>query len=211
MQANQSQLIKLWPLRPHQTTRMNLQKTKKSGKIETEWWNSKNLETYLRVLLSNYLVPSYCTFSRLRNLLSNLFPSTNLLPFYTYFKSLSSMPPFRWSSHAPPVLFLFSLYSYQPLKLNMFKRIHFPFFYFPSFFKNQNAPSPLMQNILLPYVCSHINSFFLIKYFSYLFERTCLSESWIAAHILLSNNRKTKIERIKTKRVSNLATYQILK
>ena len=37
MQANQSQLIKLWPLRPHQMTRMNLQKTKKSGKIETKW------------------------------------------------------------------------------------------------------------------------------------------------------------------------------
>ena len=141
----------------------------------------------------------------------NLFPSTNLLSLYTCSKSLSSMPPFRRSSHAPPSLFLFSLYSYQPLKLNLLKRIHFPFFYFPSFFQKSECSSLLMQDLLFPYVCSHINSFFLIKYFSYLFERTCLSESWIAAHILLSNNRKTKIERIKTKRVSNLATYQILK
>ena len=73
MQANQSQLIKLWPLRPHQTTRMNLQKTKKSGKIETKWWYSKNLETYLHVLISNCLVPVCCTFSRLRNLLPKPF------------------------------------------------------------------------------------------------------------------------------------------
>ena len=73
MQANQSQLIKLWPLHPHQTTRMNLQKTKKSGKIETKWWYSKNLETYLHVLLSNCLVPGCYTFSRLRNLLSQTF------------------------------------------------------------------------------------------------------------------------------------------
>ena len=31
--------------------------------------------------------------------------------------------------------------------------------------------------LLFPYVCSHINSFFLIKYFSYLLECTYLSES----------------------------------
>ena len=169
MQANQSQLIKLWPLCPHQTTRMNLQKTKKSGKIETKWWYSKSLETYLRVLLSNYLVPSYCTFSRLRNLLSNLFPSTNLLPFYTYFKSLSSMPPFRWSSHAPPVLFLFSLYSYQPLKTQSAQENPLSFLLFPFIFQKSECSSPLMQDFLVPYVCNHINSFFLTKYFSYLF------------------------------------------
>ena len=192
MQANQSQLIKLWPLRPHQTTRMNLQKTKKSGKIETKWWYSKNLETYLHVLLSNCLVPGCCTFSRLRNLLPKPFSSTNLLPLYTYSKSLSSMPPFRRSSNnaSALVLFLFSLYSYQPLKLNLLKRIHFPFFYFPSFFQKSGCSSILMQDLLFPYVCSHINSFFLAKYFSYLFEYTYLSESWIAAPILLSNNKK---------------------
>ena len=92
MKANQSQLIKLWPLRPHQTTRMNLQKTKKSGKIETKWWYSKSLETYLHVLLSNCLVSGCCNFSRLRNLLPNFFMSSNLLSPYTCSKSLSSMP-----------------------------------------------------------------------------------------------------------------------
>ena len=75
------------------------------------------------------------------------------------------------------VLFLFSLYSYQPLKLNFLTRIHFPFFSFPSFFQKSGCSSPLMQDLLFPYVCSHINCFFLTKYFSYLFECTYLSES----------------------------------
>ena len=66
-------------------------------------------------------------------------------------------------------LFLFSLYSYQPLKLNLLKRIHFPFFYFPSFFPKSECSSLLMQDLLFPYVRSHTNSFFLAKYFSYLF------------------------------------------
>ena len=66
-------------------------------------------------------------------------------------------------------LFLFSLYSYQPLKLNLLKRIHFSFFYFPSFFPKSECSSLLMQDLLFPYVRSHINSFFLAKYFSYLF------------------------------------------
>ena len=75
------------------------------------------------------------------------------------------------------VLFLFSLYSYQPLKLNLLKRIQFRFFYFPSFFQKSGCFSPFMQDLLFPYVCSNINSFFLTKYFSYLFECTYLSES----------------------------------
>ena len=174
--SNQYHQIKLWPLSPHQTTRMNLQKTKKSGKIETKWWYSKNLETYLHVLLSNCLVPGCCTFSRLRNLLPKpffvhqsspslyvfqvplLYASFQMIiscPPYACFQSLSSMPLFQTILSCVPLLCVFrvplfyaslpvpkkkSLYSYQPLKLNLLKRIHFPFFYFPSFFKNQDAP-----------------------------------------------------------------------
>ena len=67
----------------------------------------------------------------------------------------SSMPLFQTILSCVPLLCVFrvplfyaslpvpkkkSLYSYQPLKLNLLKRIHFPFFYFPSFFKNQDAP-----------------------------------------------------------------------
>ena len=145
MQANQSQLIKLWPLRPHQTTRMNLQKTKKSGKIETKWWYSKNLETYLHVLPSNCLVPGCCTFSRLRNLLPKPFSVHQSYPSLYVFQ----VPLFYASIPDDPlmpalVLFLFSLYSYQPLKLNLLKRIHFPFFYFPYFFEKSGCSSPLM-------------------------------------------------------------------
>ena len=128
MQANQSQLIKLWPLRPHQTTRINLQKTKKSGKIETKWWYSKNLETYLHVLFFNCLVPGCCTFSRLRNLLPKPFSvhqSSHSLYifqvpiFYASFQTILSSPP----------LIFFHLYLYQPLEPNMLKKIHFPLFY----------------------------------------------------------------------------------
>ena len=199
MQANQSQLIKLWPLRPHQTTRMNLHKTKKSGKIETKWWYSKNLETHLHVLLSNCLVPGCCIFSRLRNLLPKPFSSTNLLSLYTCSKSLSSMPLFQTilSCASSMPVFSFSLYSYQPLKLNLLKRIHFLFFYFPSFFQKSGCSSILMQDLLFPYVCSHINSFFLAKYFFYLFECTYLSESWI---VLLSNNKKNENRENKNKK-----------
>ena len=99
MQASQSRLIKLRPLRPHQTTRMNLQKTKKSGKIETKWWYSKkNLETYLHVLLSNCLVPGCCTFSRLRNLLPKPFfvhqssPSLYMFQVPLFYASLPDDP-----------------------------------------------------------------------------------------------------------------------
>ena len=136
MQANQSQLIKLWLLCPHQTIRMNLQKTKKSGNVETKWWYSKNLETYLHVPLSNCLVRGCCTFSRLRNLLPKPFsvhqssPSLYMFQVLLFYASLPDDPLM-----SPPVLFLFSLYSYQPLKLNLLKRIHFPFFYFLSFLK----------------------------------------------------------------------------
>ena len=42
------------------------------------------------------------------------------------------------------------------------------FLLFPFLFQKSECSSPLMQDLLLPYVCSHINSFFLIKYFSYL-------------------------------------------
>ena len=139
MQANQSQLIKLWLLRPHQTRRMNLQKTKKSGKIETKWWYSKNLETYLHVLLSNCLVPSCCTFSRLRNLLPKPFSVHQSSPSLYVFQVPLFYASFQMILLLPPLLFPFHLYLYQPLKPNILKKIHFPFFYFLSFFKNQNA------------------------------------------------------------------------
>ena len=115
MQANQSQLIKLWPLCPHQTTRMNLQKTKKSGKIETKWWYSKNLETYLHVLLSNCLVPGCCTFSRLKNLLPKPFSIHQSSPSLYMFQ----VPLFYASSSRPLSCFPFSLmphlfFSFSP-------------------------------------------------------------------------------------------------
>ena len=90
----------------------------------------------------------------------------------------------RRCSHAHPLFSLllsfspfFVLYLYQPLKLNLLQRIPLSFLLFPFFFQKSEYSSPLMQDLLLPYVCSHINSFFLTKYFSYLFECTYLSES----------------------------------
>ena len=199
MQANQSQLIKLWPLCPHQTTRMNLQKTKKSGKIETKWWYSKSLETYLRVLLSNYLVPSYCTFSRLRNLLPNPFSVHQSSPSLYVFQ----VPLFYASLQDDPLmlpLFLFSLYSYQPLKLNLLKRIPFPFFYFPSFFKNQNVH--LLSRRIFSF---HMYATTLIP-----FSSQNISLNFLSAHTLVrveqqplfsyQTIKKWKIERIKTKK-----------
>ena len=142
MQANQSQLIKLWPLRPHQTTRMNLQKTKKPGKIETKWWYSKNLETYLHVLFSNCLVPSCCTFSRLRNLLPKPFffvhqssPSlyiSQVLLFYASFQMILS---------CTPLFFSFSPYIRISLSSSICsKESNFVSSISLHFFKNQNAP-----------------------------------------------------------------------
>ena len=170
MHANQSQLIKLWPLRPHQTTKLNLQKTKKSGKIETKWWYSKNLETYLHVLLSNCLVPGCCTFSRLKNLLPNLFSSSNLLVLYTCSKSLSSMPLFQTIlSCALTFSFPFLLIFVSASQTQSAQENPLSFLLFPLLFQKSECSSPLMQDLLFPYVCSHINSFFLAKYFSYLF------------------------------------------
>ena len=66
-----------------------------------------------------------------------LFSTSFVLLLQTILSCASSMPVFFPSFQS---LKKKSLYSYQPLKLNMLKRIHFPFFYFPSFFKNQDAP-----------------------------------------------------------------------
>ena len=134
MQANQSQLIKLWPLRPHQMTRMNLQKTKKSGKIETKWWYSKNLETYLHVLISNCLVPVCCTFSRLRNLLPKPFSvhqsSLSLYVFQVplFYASFQTILSCLLSSFPFPLIFV-STSQTKYAKENPL-----------SFFENQNAP-----------------------------------------------------------------------
>ena len=164
MQANQSHLIKLWPLRPHQTTRMNLQKTKKSGKIETKWWYSKNLETYLHVLLSNCLVPGYCTFSRLRNLLQTffrppIFSLSILIPSPSLICLISDDPLM------PPLFFSFSPLFVSASQTQSAQKNPLSFLLFPFLFQKSECSSPLMQDLLLPYVCSHINSFFPHKIF----------------------------------------------
>ena len=207
MQANQSQLIKLWPLRPHQTTRMNLQKTKKSGKIETKWWYSKNMEAYLHVLLSNRLVPGCCTFSRLKNLLPKTFPSTNLLPLYTYSKSLSSMPPFRRSSHPPPLLFPFPLIFVSASQTKYAKENPLSFLLFPFLFRKSECSFRISYFHM--YAATLI-PFSLTKYFSYVFECTYLSEIWIVAPILLPNKKNENRENKKNNK-KKLAILQLIK
>ena len=115
-----------------------------------------------------------------KSALQTFFSSTNLLPLYTYSKSLSSMSLFQTILSCAflfSVLFLFSLYSYQPLKTQSAQENPLSFLLFPFIFQKSECSSPLMQDFLVPYVCNHINSFFLTKYFSYLFQCTYLSES----------------------------------
>lgn len=175
MQANQSQLIKLWPLCPHQTTRMNLQKTKKSGKIETKWWYSKNLETYLHVLLSNCLVPGCCTFSRLRNLLPKPFSVHQSSPslyvfqvplFYASFKTILSCTPPTCSF--PFLLIFVSASQTKYAKENPLSFLLFPFLFRKSECSFRISYFHMYAATLIP--------FSLTKYFSYLFECTYLSE-----------------------------------
>ena len=135
MQANQSQLIKLWPLRPHQTTRMNLQKTKKSGKIETKWWYRKNLETYLHVLLSNCFVPGCCAFSRLGNLLPKPFsvrqssPSLYLFQVPLFYAPLQDDPLMHPLSSFPFPLIFVSASQTKYAKENPLSFFLFPFLF----------------------------------------------------------------------------------
>ena len=97
------------------------------------------------------------------------FPVHQSSPSLYVFQVLLFYASFFTILSCPHCSFPFLLYSYQPLKLNLLKRIHFPFFYFPSFFQKLECSSLLMQDLLFPYVRSHTNSFFLAKYFSYLF------------------------------------------
>ena len=169
MQVNQSQLIKLWPLRSHQTTRINLQKTKKSGKIETKWWYSKNLETYLHVLLSNCLVPDCCTFSRLRNLLPQTFfrppifsPSLYVFQVPLFYASFQTILSCTSSSFPFPLIFV------SASQTKYAKENPLSFLLFPFLFQKSECSSLLMHDLLFPYVYSHINSLFPQKYLSYL-------------------------------------------
>ena len=215
MQANQSQLIKLWPLCPHQTTRMNLQKTKKSGKIETKWWYSKNLETYLHVLLYNCLVPGCCTFSRLRNLLPKPFSVHQSSPslyvfqvplFYASFQTIllctfsydPLMHPFRRSSHAPfqtilscPPSFPFPLIFVSASRTKYGKENPLSFLLFSFLFRKSECSFRISYFHM--YAATLI-PFSLSKYFSYVFECTYLSEIWIVALILLPNKKNENRE-----------------
>ena len=60
--------------------------------------------------------------------------------------------------------FLFYIFVSASQKLNLLKETHFPFFYFPSFSKNQND-SLSMQGLLILYVCNNFNHFFPPKIF----------------------------------------------
>ena len=188
MQANQSQLIKLWPLRPHQMTRMNLQKTKKSGKIETKWWYSKKSGN----------IPARSPLQLLGSRLLHLFPTEKSTP-QTFFR-----PPIFSLSIRIPSPSLLCLLSDDPLMPSP------PFFSFPLRFvsasQTKYAKENLLSFLLFPFLfrkseCSFRISYFhmyvatlipfsLTKYFSYLFECTYLSEIWIVAPILLPNNKK---------------------
>ena len=104
MQANQSQLIKLWPLRPHQTTKLNLQKTKKSGKIKTKWWCSNNLEN----------IPARSPLQLLGSRLLHIFPIEKSAP-QTLFR-----PPIFSLSIRIPSPSLLCLLSDDPLMRHLF-------------------------------------------------------------------------------------------
>ena len=137
----------------------------------------------------------------------NLFPSTNLLLLYMYSKSLSSMPPFRRSSHAPFPLIFVSASQTKYAKENPLSFLLFPFFFRKSECSFRISYFHMYAATLIP--------FSLTKYFSYVFECTYLSEIWIVAPILLPNkkneNRENKKNKKNKKKVSNLTTYQGLK
>ena len=89
---------------------MNLQKTKKSGKIETKWCYSKNLETYLHVLLSNCLVPGCCTFSPLT--IKRILPPSPFLLSRIYVSLPKRTPQICWRKIPSFLPFLISFLSY---------------------------------------------------------------------------------------------------
>ena len=186
---------------------MNLQKTKKSGKNETKWWYSKNLETYLYVLLSNCLVPGYCTFSRLRNLLPIPFSvhqsSISLYVFqvslfYASFQTILSSTPL--SSFPFPLIFV-STSQTKYAKENPLSFLLFPFLFRKSECFFRISYFHMYAATLIP--------FSLTKYFSYVFECTYLSEIWIVAPILLPNKKNENRENKKNKK--KLAILQLIK
>ena len=142
MQANQSQLIKLWPLSPHQTTRMNLQKTKKSGKIETKWWYSKKSGN----------IPARSPLQLLGSRLLHLSPTEKSAP-QTFFRppifSLSiciPSPSFLCLLSDDPLMHHLLFFSFSPyIRISLSNSICFRESTFLSstslpFFKNHNPP-----------------------------------------------------------------------
>ena len=125
MQANQSQQIKLWPLCVHTkiNNTMNIQKT---DTLKNRTWVK-----IPRVMKKAYLnsLGCNCSFS-VSSVLHSQKSSESSFACHLLFQTILLCTLSRLSK----CLFLFSLYSYQPLKLNLLKRIHFPFFYFPFFF-----------------------------------------------------------------------------
>ena len=119
----------------------NFLKTARESRVECKWEyqnkikNKKNKKCTWQNPGYNLPFPALV---HLSTLLNQRIPSNPPMrassPFF--YASLPDNPPM------PPTffLFLFHLYLYQPLKPNMLKKIHFPFFYFLSFFENQNAP-----------------------------------------------------------------------
>ena len=113
MQANQSQLIKLWPFTSIPNNKNESSETAREwGESKIKWWYNKYLETYLPDLLPNCLASSYCTFSPPRNLLPNLNLSPYLSPLNACcFFSLLHNSPFFFSGRPSCGIFFFS-FSY---------------------------------------------------------------------------------------------------
>ena len=129
------------------------------------------------VLPSSCLVLGCCTFSRLRNLLPKPFsihqssPSLYVFQVPLFYASCQTIPS------CPSCSFPFLLIFVSASQTQSAQENPISFLLFPFLFQKLECSSPLMQDFLFPYVCSHINSFFLTKYFSYLFQCTYLSES----------------------------------
>ena len=112
--------------------------------------------------------------------------------------------PFFYFLHFCNPFFFFFLYVFvlASQKLNFFflKKIHFLFFYFP-YFRKSKCFSLSMQDLLFPYVCSHINPLFPPIYiYMYIYLPSLSAHALVRVDqqlpILLSNdkneNRKNK-------------------
>ena len=125
---------------------------------------------HLGSLGCNGLAPSYLFFLPSEDHSQRKIKSSFACP------SFLSLLPFL-SRQCPSCSFPFLLIFVSASQTQSAQENPLSFLLFPFLFQKSECSSPLMQDILFPYVCSHINSFFLTKYFSYLFECTYLSES----------------------------------